>query len=287
MSKLLREPLVHFLLGGLALFALYGQVAGPASSRPDRIVVSEGRVAMLAQTFERTWMRPPSPAELRGLVDDYVTEEILYREALALGLDQDDLVVRRRMRQKMEFLNEGIAEVEPDEADLRAFLEAHPERFALPPRSSFVQVFVASEGLEAARTRAAELLARLRRGEDAAALGDPTLLPREMRAATPAQVSQRFGAAFAERLSELPEGAWSGPIPSSFGLHLVKVGERVPGRLPALAEVRDAVAREWAAEQRSRARARFYEALRARYEIEVHLPDAAAAAPAPEVAGRP
>lgn len=284
MKRLIREPLVHFLLGGAALFLLFGQVAGPSVERPDRIVVSEDRVTMLIQTFERTWMRPPTEAELNGLVDDYVTEEVLYREALALGLDRDDLVVRRRMRQKMEFLNDGIAETEPDDATLGAFLEAHPERFSVPPRLSFVQVFVSLDGAGSPDARAAEGLSRLRAGESPDAVGDPTLLPRDVRAATPMQVSRRFGVPFAERLVDVPEGEWSGPVASSFGLHLVKITERTPGRLPALAEVRNAVTREWAAQERAKARAQFYRALRDRYEIEVRVPGSPAS---PEVAGGP
>ncbi len=113
MRGLLREPLVHFLLGGAVLFLVYGWVAGPESERPGRIVVSEQRVDMLGRSFERTWMRSPTESELQGLIDDYVTEEVLYREALALGLDRDDLVVRRRMRQKMEFLYDGLVERDP------------------------------------------------------------------------------------------------------------------------------------------------------------------------------
>lgn len=282
MRELLREPLVHFLLGGAALFLLYGGVAEPGAERPDRIVVGEEQVAMLAQTFRRTWMRPPTAAELEGLIDDHVTEEVLYREALALGLDRDDLVVRRRMRQKMEFLNEGLAEGEPSDEELRAFLEANPERFRAPPRVSFTQVFVSPDGDGAADARAAALLARLRAGADPAALGDPTLLPRRLSLAPPSQVEGSFGAGFAEHLAELPEGVWSGPIASGFGLHLVRVSGREPARLPALAEIRGAVGREWAAEQDDAARERFHRALRARYDVEVRRPEAP-----PEVAAPP
>ena len=178
MRRLLREPLAHFLLGGAALFLLYGRVAGPEAVGPDRIVVSEDRVAMLARSFERTWLRPPSEPELDGLIDDYVTEEVLYREALALGLDRDDLVVRRRMRQKLEFLNDHLANREPSDEELGAFLEANRERFLVPQRLSFSQVFVRPEGNGAAGPRAADLLARLRVGTAPENLGDDTLLPR-------------------------------------------------------------------------------------------------------------
>ena len=282
MKRFLREPLVHFLLGGAALFLLYGGVAGPDVAHPDRIVVTEDRVAMLARGFERTWMRPPTEAELEGLIEDYVTEEILYREALALGLDQDDLIVRRRMRQKMEFLSDGLAGVEPAEEELRAFLEAHPERFRRPARLTFAQVFLRSDAEPGhAEARAADLLARLRDGAAPETLGDASLLPGRLRDATPREIAGSFGDGFAEALLELPEDRWSGPVASGLGLHLVRVEAHEPSRLPSLAEARPAVEREWEATQRREARARLLEALRARYEIEVERPGVADEASAP------
>jgi hypothetical protein len=269
MRGLLREPLVHFLLGGAALFLLYGRMADPGAGPQERIVVREDRVHMLARSFERTWMRPPTGPELQGLIDDYVNEEVLYREALALGLDRDDLVVRRRMRQKMEFLNDGLAGSEPTDEDLRAFLAANPERSRIPSRVSFTQVFL---NPAADASRAAELLARLRAGEDPSAVGDATLLPHGLTGATPAQVAGSFGTAFSEALIEAPEGAWSGPFASTFGLHLVRVDAHEPGRLPRLEEVRGAVEREWAAERRKEARERFTDELRQRYDVEVRMP---------------
>lgn len=274
MKRLLREPLVHFLLGGVALFLLYGLVATrPDAGTSDRIVVSEDRVAMLRTSFERTWMRPPTPEELRGLIDEFVTEEVLYREALALGLDRDDLVVRRRMRQKMDFLNEGITEREPTAAELRDFLAANPDRFRVPPRISFVQIFLNPGTDGAIEPRAADLLARLRAGTDVT--GDPTLLPHALAAATPSETTNTFGAAFTEALATAATDTWTGPVASAFGAHLVRVTAREPEHLPAFEDVRAELLREWATEQRDTEKRRFYEALRARYRIEVHAPDAA------------
>jgi hypothetical protein len=270
MRRWLRDPLSHFLLAGAGLFLLYALVSDGGGAREDRIVVSEARVTSLAETFQRTWMRPPTREELRGLVDDYVMEEILYREALALGLDRDDLVVRRRMRQKMEFLSE-VAVPEPGEADLAAHLEAHPERFALPPRTSFTQVFVDPERSDGApEARAEALLAELRRDADGPAEappGDPTLLPRSFERATPNEVRNQFGQEFARALDSLSEGAWQGPVASAFGLHLVRISAREPGRVPRLEEVREVVAREWTARRRDEERARFQERVREGYEI--------------------
>lgn len=284
MKQLLREPLVHFLLGGAVLFLAYGLVAEPETGRGDEIVVSQDRVAMLAQSFERTWMRPPTGAELDGLIDDYVVEEVLYREALLLGLDRDDLMVRRRMRQKMEFLHDGLVAVEPSDEELRAFLEENPEKFRVPARVDLEQVFVKPSPRDAAEARASALLERLRRGEAAAPLGDPTLLPSELVRATPAELAGTFGADFAAALAGLPEGEWSGPIASGFGLHLVLVRFREPGRIPDLEEARAALEREWGALQRAEARRRFTRALRDRYRVRVERP---AREVGPEVAAQP
>ena len=281
MKGLIGEPLVHFLLAGAALFGLYGLVADGRGERRERIVVGEAQVALLARSFEATWMRPPTDSELRGLVDAYVTEEVLYREALALGLDRDDLVVRRRMRQKMEFLNDDLAELEPSDEELEGFLAEHPERFRRAPRLSFAQVFLGPER-EPAEPRVPALLARLRAGEGPDGLGDATWLPAAMDDATPSQVADRFGADFAEALAGAPEGAWTGPLDSAFGLHLVRVSEHRAGRAPALEEVRGEVEREWALDQREQARERLYRALRSRYQVEVRMPPAG-----PEAAPRP
>jgi hypothetical protein len=281
--RLLRDPLLHFLLAGAALFALYAWVGGDTAEPPDRIVVSGQRMESLAATFERTWMRPPTEQELRGLVDDYVIEEILYREALALGLDRDDLVVRRRMRQKMEFMTADDA-AEPTEQELAAFLREHPDRFALPARLSFAQVYLDPErSTTPPEERVAALLERLRADGDGtrepASLGDTTLLPSALEDVTTREVADRFGAAFADALAGAPDGAWHGPVESGFGLHLVRVDARVPARAPALDEVREQVARELEAERRVRTQERFQRALREGYEIELPAALAIAAPP--------
>ena len=278
MRSLLREPLVHFLVAGALLFALYAGLTGSDGDRSHRIVVDEERVALLARSFERTWLRPPSAAELRGLVEDHVTEEILYREALALGLDRDDPVVRRRMRQKMEFLNLEVPASEPGEEELRAYLAAHPERFRAPTRLSLEQLFLDPASPRPVSERAAELLGRLSAGEGPEGLGDPTLLPRQLEDVTPAELAGSFGPAFAEAVAEAPVGAWSGPWPSAFGAHLVRVAGRAAPGAPELGEVRPALEREWQAERREQATQRFYRSLRERYEVEVRMPPDAQAA---------
>jgi len=273
MSRLLRDPLVHFLLGGALLFALYAQV-GDGPERRDRVVIGEAEVERLATTFARTWMRPPTRAELDGLIDDFITEEILYREALELGLDRNDLVIRRRLRQKMEFLAQDLSDPTADDAALGVFLTENPDRFREPERWSFRQIFFDPERDGAARASA--LLAGLRADpESADVAGDPTLLPRTLDRASAREIDGTLGKDFAAQLAAAETGEWSGPHTSSFGLHLVLVRERTPARLPALDEIRPLVEREWSAAERRELNERFETAIRERYEIEVQLPASA------------
>jgi PPIC-type PPIASE domain len=273
-QKVLREPLLHFVVLGAALFVLFGVVGGPAEERPDRIVVSPAKVENLAGLFRQTWRRPPTQAELDGLIADHVKEEILYREALALGLERNDIVIRRRLRQKMEFISEDTApQAEPTEDELRAFLAERPERFREPSRVSFAQVYLSPDRRgEAAWSDAERMLVALDAGSDPAAAGDPFLLEQDYRNLAAHDVERLFGRAFAAQVAGLPVGRWSGPATSGYGLHLVLVRERIPARLPDLDEVRDAVANEWRAARRKEANRAFYEGLRARYEVTVERP---------------
>ncbi len=273
-SRFLREPLAHFLLLGAALFALYSFVTDAPDVRRDRIVVDAGQVTRLAQQFQRTWMRPPTRTEIDGLIENHVTEEVLYREARALGLDKDDLVIRRRLRQKMEFLNEDIAaQRQPTDAELQTFLDAHPEKFRIPSRLSFRQVYLnpVKRGPDAPR-EAAALLARLNANSADASLGDATMLPAELVNATASEIARTFEGAFAADLEKIVGDGWAGPFASSYGLHLVRVTAREPGRAPSLAEVRTIVEREWSAERRAEAGRAFHAALRKRYEISIEMP---------------
>ena len=288
MIRFWREPLFHFLLGGAALFLLYGAVAEEPASRRDRIVVAEERVASLADSFQRTWLRPPTRAELEGLVGDFVDEEMLYRQALELGLDRDDLVVRRRLRQKMEFLHFDLVEPKlPTDGELSSFLAANAERFREPARLGFRQVFSnPEEGDGDVQRRALQLLARLRAGESGDAVaGDRTLLPEGMQRVSAREVAASFGAGFARDLFALSGEGWQGPVASSFGLHLVRIEGRTPGRLPAVTEIRERVQREFLAERREQANRRFLEILRARYDVEVRMPEDGAV-PSPTLPGR-
>lgn len=201
----------------------------------------------------RFLQRPPTRSELESLVDDHIRTEVMVREALALGLDRDDTIIRRRLRQKMEFLSEEqAARGTPSDRDLQAHLEAHPEKFRADPRVSFRHVFLDPERRGNDLTReASRLLARLNAPgtpEEPTGLGDPLALVEPVfTSALRSEVAALLGSSFAESLLKQKPGRWMGPIESGYGQHLVKVEELVPGVLPALERIRPQVEREWRA----------------------------------------
>jgi hypothetical protein len=239
--------------------------------------VPAGRIEALASGFARTWRRPPTRAELEGLVDEWVREEVLYREAIARGLDRDDAVVRRRLRQKLEFLADDLADlVEPNEDQLADWLAEHADRYRQPPRLALRQVYLSPDRRgDRAEDDARELLESLRvegAAADLTELGDPLMLPDELELQPLDQIERVFGPGFGEDLLELEPGTWEGPVASSYGLHLVLVVEREDGRLPALEEVRGDVERDWMTARREELAETFYQGLRSRYEVEVEWP---------------
>jgi hypothetical protein len=269
--RLVREPLVHFLvLGGLLFGAYYFLNGETPNSDSNRIVVDVAQVASIVATFQRTWLRPPTQEELGRLVEDRIKEEILYREALALGLDRDDLVIRRRLRQKMEFINTDLTDPgPPNEAELQAYLGANMNRFRSTERLSFTQVYLKEDDQEGATKLLQQLAGHPPSERELEKLGDASLLPGAMERADRQELGRVFGSDFAAELLSAPLKKWSGPYVSPYGLHLVYVSERLPAREPPLGEVRSAVEREWLAERQREANERFYQALRGRYTVEV------------------
>lgn len=275
--RLLREPLLHFLVLGGAIFGAFALVSnGDEASPDDGIVVTPGKIEHLATIFARTWQRPPTRGELEGLVREHVREEAAVRQALSMGLEDDDPVVRRRLRQKLEFLAADLgAQRDPTEEDLAAYLEARAEDFRIDPRLSFRQVYFDPD------TRGASLeedvravLARLGAGADPGDLGDRTLLEPAYDEASPADIAAHFGEDFAARLASLEPGAWTGPLASAYGVHVVVVDHVGGGRVPTLDEVRSLVRLEWEAAERQRLIDEFYERLVRAYDVRVEWPGA-------------
>jgi hypothetical protein len=262
--------MLHFLLIGIALFGAYRWVS-PRDSGGRRIVITQGVVDDLVTQHVAARGREPSSIELNHLIESYVRDEILYREGVRLGLERDDIVVKRRVRQKVEMMAEEDASTRaPTDADLSAYLSANQARFVQPAILTFEQIFLghATAGQVVVHAVAATREA-LRIGIDAATLGRPTLLPHRM-ARTPADlVAREFGPAFAAALEKVPVGEWTGPIDSSFGVHYVRVSDRTPAASPLLAAVRDQVVREWENERRQRARNDAYATIRREYQVSI------------------
>ena len=277
MKRLLKEPLLHFLVLGALLFCAYAWLNRGASgkignaARPVRITTNE--VAWLTETWTRQWKRGPTREELRGLVTEYLKEELLAREARAMGLDENDLIVRRRLAQKLEFLVQDTSRLaEPTEADLRRFYEANPERFQTLARVSFAHVYFSRDKRKDAAADAKAALAQLSHSPPAtrpSELGDPLMLDAEFRDADEQTVSGQFGKEFARVVFALQPGDWHGPIESGYGLHLVRVSESKPARRREFAEVKAQVLERWREQRQREDNEKYFAGLLKKYDVVV------------------
>lgn len=263
MRRWLKEPLLHFLLAGALLFAAYGWLNRENDSAARVVHITTAEVTWLKQTWARQWQRPPTEPELRGLVASYLKETLLAREAKAMGLDEDDTVIRRRLAQKMEFLMQDTARLaEPGEDVLRRFYEAGHARYQAPAHISFTQLFFKTEA--AARKGLAQLPAR-----SPDELGDPSMLEREHAEADERAVASQFGDAFGREVFGLETGQWHGPLASGYGFHLVRVSARQDGQPRPFAEVRARVLEDWQRDQQAKASEQFLDGLLKKYDVVV------------------
>lgn len=273
--KFLREPLVHFMALGALVFLLFHFTASRDQVPDGKIVVNLGKIEQLVTGFTRTWRRPPTQQELDGLVEDHIREEVLYREALAMGLDKDDTIVRRRMRQKLEFLTEEASSVaSPTDQDLQSWLDKHPDKFNVEPAIAFTQVyFNPSHRGGSASVAAAQALSQINGGKKTdSELGDTTMLPHQLPLSRVDEIESVFGKDFTQQILQMEPGRWAGPVQSAYGWHLVYISARRAGSLRPLAEVRDAVQREWSAERREEIVNATYSKLREKYKVVVEPP---------------
>ena len=264
-DALLREPLVHFLLAGLVVFALLS--GRPTDPGERRITVDEAVVSRLAERWTQTYRRAPSPEEIDGLIGDYVKGQVYYREALRLGLDRDDEVVMRRMRSKMIATSTSAAEAaSPTDAQLKALLNRDPARYALDPHYTLAQIYLGTDDA-AARAGATELLGRLRQGASPDGMGRPAPVPPRFSSVPASALASMFGDEFTAALRNAPTGSWTGPIGSGLGLHLVRIESRKVPSPPQLADVRQRLENDWRSAAIKRAEDKSYRKLLEGYDV--------------------
>jgi len=279
--RLLREPLIHFLLAGALAFAVY-EFLNPAAGRTDaanQIVLTKDDVRQLVVAWLAQGRTPPTPEQMSGLIEQKVRQEVLWREAVALGLDRDDEIIERRLAQKMDFLAADVAALQdPSDAELEAWFAQNSDRFALPPRVSFRHLYFASDR-PGAQDRAAAILNKISgkpaQAPEVATGADPFMFQDYYAERTPEQVTKEFGPEFTKSLFALDPGAWRGPVQSGYGWHLVFVTGKEPGRTPAFQEVEPDVKSAWLDEKQQEIKRAAYEAMLSRYKVIVPPIDAA------------
>ena len=259
------------MLGGAGLFLLFNIVSESETRGNDEIIVTSGQIEHLVTLFAKTRQRAPSEVELNGLVDNFILEEVLYREALAIGLDRDDTIVRRRLRQKIEFLLDDFTMVEPSDADLQQLLDNEPDRFRRDARISFNQVSLGNKSTEAATSTLAIIQAGV---SDPGNLSESYLIPYRFDDAPESEVSARFGVDFTAALFEIETREWTGPIESPFGLHLIRIENVIARSVPALADIRAEAGREWLVDFRAAAQQQIVDEMKGKYTIIVEAYEA-------------
>jgi len=294
LTRWLREPLLHFLILGALLFAVYSYInrGRPGVESSKQIVVTLDELREMEVYFESQWHRPPTAAEFQAMVEDKVREDVLYREALAMGLDKDDAIVKRRMAQKMQFLAEDVATAhEPSSVELKAWFEKNKDKFALPSRISFRHIYFSpdSRGKNAQQDAAAALTKLPGQPVDskvAQSMGDRFMFQDYYGERAPDAIAKEFGPPFAVAVENLKPGSWQGPIESGYGWHLVFVTTVISGRIPAFEEIEPDVKTAWLGEQKRQAWQKAYADMRAKYIVMLPAPpandNAQSATPAPK-----
>ncbi len=275
-----KEPLLHFLVIGALIFVVFSVVnKEEILFDGKKIVVSAGDIERLSANWSKKRNRPPTETELKGLIESYIKEEVYYREALALGLDQDDTILRRRLMQKMEFLSNDLADLSnPDETSLNDYFLENQDKYELPARISFTHIYFS---LDKHGNRifddAGKVLTEIRASSSpisrASSRGDSFMLQYDFTLETPFEIARLFGQGFAEQIFQTETDSWQGPIESGYGLHLVQINEKVEARMPELAAAIDKVRTDYMFEQRQKTNKAIYERFKERYEIIVEKPE--------------
>ena len=269
MQRFLREPLLHFIIIGGLFFLVYTAVNDTGANSTDVIGITPERIAQLATEFNAVWNRAPSDEELDHLINEEVRSEVYYRDALALGLDKDDAMVRRRLRQKMEFLTDtGVYLQDPAEGELESWFAANEHAYGSEPQVAFEQVYLGEAPSEETISRTLSTL-KSDPAVDLTELGQRTLLPAQLKLSRPDAVDSVFGDGFYNLISGFTTGDWDGPVASAYGIHLVRALDSVSARTPPLKEIREVVLRDWKSSQASLNREEDYKTRRSRYTVEI------------------
>lgn len=275
MVKIFKEPLVHFLVLAAGIFLVSELFSADSSSgnlEQDEILITQAKIKTIRTSFEKVWQRTPSEQELQKAIEGHIRDEVFYREALAMGLDRNDGIVRRRLSQKIQFLSEDLANIEePDDKALQSFLTDNADKYLRPAKFTFKQVYLNSNkrGVSA-QSDAAKLLKQLiENDKNAAELGDPLMVEHQFTDMAEHGVAKSLGNDFLKSILNTPTGSWQGPIKSGFGLHLIRIENRIKRKQPELSEVRDVVLRDWNSEKRKLTNEAVYKSMRSRYKINV------------------
>ena len=269
LQRFLREPLLHFIAIGGLFFLIYAALNDISQNPTDTIIITPERTRQIAAEFNRVWNRMPTAEELDNLIKEEIRSEVYYRDALALGLDKNDAVVRRRLRQKMEFLTDtGIYLQEPAAGELESYFAANEPAYRSEPRLAFEQIYL---GESPSADRVSQTLQTLlsEPAIDPATLGQRTLLPAQLKLSPPGAIDSVFGQGFYRRIAELAPGEWGGPVTSVYGVHLIRTLDGRPARLPPLEEVREAVLKDWRSAKARENREQDYAKRRGRYMVEI------------------
>lgn len=271
LSTLLREPLFHFLLLGTGIFFFYAQFSASEEKSDQQIIITKQKIDTLANAFIKARGRAPTAEEMQQQLEYNIREQVLYREAMAMGLDQDDTIIRRRLAQKMKYLFNDLSVVsKPSDAQLQKFIEENPSKFTIPEMLSFSQVyFDPKEHGDSLDEDAKVLLEKLRTGfiKNSMDLGDRSLLPYDFNNERKSDIRSMFGDAFMQQAFRASKNTWEGPFHSAYGLHLIYIHKRTEAQLPPLSEIRDRVEREWMSFKQHEANEIFYQSMYQHYKI--------------------
>jgi len=279
--KLLREPLVHFMFIGAFIYLLYGVFAEPVAEETDKtIIVSAGEVEWMKTSWQKRWNRPPTEKEFDGLIQQYIRETVLYREALTMGLNKHDQIIRRRLAQKLEFLAKDLVTlIPPTDEELLTYFEEHQARYQEPALYTFTQVFIDPDKrgdttLDDAEAIKATLIAQGEKAiEDAGTLGDDFMLQNYYPEKDQLAIQKQFGSGFTESLTKLSPRQWHGPVLSGYGVHLVYVSSISKPPAPVFAEVRERVVQDWTTDKSEELNKQFYASLREQYTVVIEEPE--------------